>query len=90
MFKTGLSEVKPDFASPHPASKDHGTPNISKLRRLMHLAQKEPVKGPKIVYGDNEQEESLSLARSSKRRRSVEVPPSTDSVAEGDLDDNEP
>jgi len=57
----------------------------------MHLAQKEPAKGPKIVYGENEQEESVSLARSSKRRRSVEVPPSgACSVAEVDLDDNEP
>jgi len=56
----------------------------------MHLAKKEPLSGPKIVYGENEQEESLSLARSSKRRRSVEVPASTDSVAERDLDDNEP
>lgn len=57
----------------------------------MHLAKKEPHKGPKIVYGDNEQEESFSLARSSKRRRSVEVPPSSAcSVAEGNLDDNEP
>jgi hypothetical protein len=57
----------------------------------MHLAKKEPHTGPKIVYGDNEQEESLALTRSSKRRRSVEVAPSSaSSVADVDLDDNEP
>lgn len=38
MFKTGLSEVKPDFSMPHPTTNDYGTPNISKLRKLMHLA----------------------------------------------------